>query len=61
MPQTASELRAAILGLIGDYTAAAFPVKPFVPGVSAVPVSSKVFDADDISHLVDASLDYDQS
>jgi CDP-6-deoxy-D-xylo-4-hexulose-3-dehydrase len=44
--------------LIGDYHAAAFARKPFVPGVTPIPVSGKVFDADEIRHLVDASLDF---
>ena len=32
--------------------------KEFVPGESNVPVSGKVFDVEDLGHLVDASLDF---
>jgi CDP-4-dehydro-6-deoxyglucose reductase, E1 len=55
---SADALRAHILDLIGAYHAAAFASKPFIPGVTPVPVSGKVFDADDIRHLVDSSLDF---
>ncbi len=51
-------LRARILDLVADYHAAAFPQQEFVPGVSYVPVSGKVFGASEIQHLVDASLDF---
>ena len=58
MGSSAAELRRQILGLIDSYHDAAFPKTDFVPGESAVPVSGKVFDADDLTHLVDASLDF---
>jgi CDP-6-deoxy-D-xylo-4-hexulose-3-dehydrase len=35
-----------------------WPQKEFVPGESNVPVSGKVFDVEDLGHLVDASLDF---
>lgn len=54
----ASELRAKILDLVAEYHDAAFPPTPFIPGETAVPVSGKVFDATDIQHLVDSSLDF---
>ena len=54
----AGALRAQILELVGRYHDAAFAGAPFVPGVSPVPVSGKVFDADEIELLVDASLDF---
>jgi CDP-6-deoxy-D-xylo-4-hexulose-3-dehydrase len=44
--------------LVRDYHEAAFPPTPFVPGDSPVPTSGRVFDADDLRHLVDASLDF---
>ena len=52
------ELRAKIHELVTEYFAAAFPRKPFVGGVSHVPVSGKVFDEDELQHLVDSSLDF---
>lgn len=51
-------LRQQILDLIPRYHQAAFPPKPFVPGETPVPVSGKVFDAEDVRYLVDASLDF---
>jgi CDP-4-dehydro-6-deoxyglucose reductase, E1 len=56
--EAADELRAQILRLVGEYHAAAFPGDGFRPGETAVPVSGKVFDADEMQHLVDASLDF---
>jgi len=54
----AASLRAEILALVREYHDAAFPEKPFLGGISAVPVSGKVFDADELEHLVDSSLDF---
>lgn len=58
MPPNADELRARILGLVAEYHDAAFPSRPFVPGETPVPVSGRVFGANDIRFLVDASLDF---
>ena len=55
---TPEALRAEILGLVERYHAVAFPDRPFEPGVTPVPVSGKVFDADDMQSLVDSSLDF---
>lgn len=55
---SADELRAQILELVKAYHDAAFPERPFVPGVSYVPVSGRVFDAAEIGSLVDSSLDF---
>jgi CDP-6-deoxy-D-xylo-4-hexulose-3-dehydrase len=52
------ELRAQILDLTREYYDVAFPAKEFVGGISQVPVSGKVFDADEMSNIVDASLDF---
>jgi CDP-6-deoxy-D-xylo-4-hexulose-3-dehydrase len=54
----AHELRARILELVREYHGAAFGARGFLPGASAVPVSGRVFDADELEHLVDASLDF---
>jgi hypothetical protein len=55
---TADALRAQILDLVREYHQAAFPPADFVPGASAVPVSGRVFDDDDLVKLVDSSLDF---
>jgi CDP-4-dehydro-6-deoxyglucose reductase, E1 len=51
-------LRAQIRELVAKYHAEAFPRREFIAGQSTVPVSGKVFDAEDIQHAVDASLDF---
>lgn len=58
MTERASELRDRILGLVAEFHDEQFCGKNFVPGESAVPVSGKVLDSDDMQHLVDASLDF---
>ena len=55
---TPDQLREQILDLVEQYHAVAFPERPFVPGVSPVPVSGKVFDSADMRSLVDSSLDF---
>ena len=50
--------RDEILKLVEGHCAETWPQKPFRPGQDPVPVSGKVFDADDVQHLVDASLDF---
>ena len=50
--------RERILSLVPDYFKGAFPARDFVAGESAVPVSGKVFDEDDLTCLLDASLDF---
>ena len=51
-------MRQEILELVGKYYAEAFPKKPFLGGISQLPVSGKVFDADELTNLVDSSLDF---
>ena len=55
---TPEALRSEILALVERYYTVAFPDRPFEPGVTPVPVSGKVFDADDMQSLVDSSLDF---
>ena len=55
---TSKEIREQILSLVRDYYAVNWPEPPFTPGETPVPVSGKVFDADDLVHLMDASLDF---
>jgi CDP-6-deoxy-D-xylo-4-hexulose-3-dehydrase len=52
------ELRAAMRRLTTEYYQEAFPEPPFVPGVSPVPVSGRVFDQDDLAAIVDSGLDF---
>ena len=58
MSSPADQLRSRILDLVSEYHEAAFPARQFVPGESMVPVSGRVFDANDIRLLVDSSLDF---
>ena len=58
MTNRADELRAQILDTIHEYYSAAFPQREFIPGETPVPISGKVFDADEIKLLVDAGLDF---
>jgi CDP-4-dehydro-6-deoxyglucose reductase, E1 len=51
-------LRAKILALVAEYYQEAFPPKEFIPGITPVPVSGKVFDATELQYLVDSSLDF---
>jgi CDP-4-dehydro-6-deoxyglucose reductase, E1 len=52
------ELRAEIRRLTGEYHRVAWSKSPFRPGEDPVPVSGMVFDADEMEHLIDASLDF---
>ncbi len=54
----AEALRKQILELVEQYHDEAYPEEEFVPGKSAVPVSGRVYDGEDISTLVDSSLDF---
>jgi CDP-6-deoxy-D-xylo-4-hexulose-3-dehydrase len=58
MSENSDRLRARILELVADYATEAFPEKQFVPGETPVPVSGRVFDAQDIQSLVDSGLDF---
>jgi CDP-6-deoxy-D-xylo-4-hexulose-3-dehydrase len=54
----ADEIRAAILELVSQYYRAAWPEKPFVAGETPVSCAGRVFDAEELALLVDASLDF---
>ena len=58
MSRSKETIREEILALVSEYHGVAFAPKPFVPGESNVPVSGKVFDAREMQHLVDSSLDF---
>ena len=51
-------LRQQILSLVGEYYSEAFPKKPFLGGISQIPVSGKVFDESELTNLVDSSLEF---
>ncbi len=53
-----AQLRHLILDLVGEYARRHHAPKTFVPGESAVPVSGKVYGAEDMQALVDSSLDF---
>lgn len=57
--KTADKLREEILALVHDYYDTRWGQKEsFIPGKTRVPVSGKVFDANDLVSLVDSSLDF---
>lgn len=55
---TPAALRDEIMDLVRRYHAAAHASKPFVSGKSAVPVSGKVYGAEEMQLLVDSALDF---
>jgi len=52
------QLRRRILELVAEYHDARFARRSFVPGETPIPVSGKVFDADEMERLVEAALDF---
>src|SRR3954453_11225662 len=58
MDNRADSLRARILDLVRQYHGTAFTAPDFTPGGSSVPCSGRVFDAEELVHLVDSSLDF---
>jgi CDP-4-dehydro-6-deoxyglucose reductase, E1 len=55
---TSDQLRRHICALIPEYFRAEFPLREFVPGETPVPMSGKVFDAEELEFLVDSALDF---
>lgn len=53
----AQALRARIEELVDEYAAIALAPQPFLPGVSSVPPSGKLLNADELKNMVNASLD----
>lgn len=51
-------LRNQVLENVARYHAEAFPEPVFVPGRTPVPCAGRVFDAEELVHLVDAALDF---
>ncbi len=58
MKESGQQLREQILRLTADYYASQWPQQTFQPGKDYIPVSGKVFDAEELSVLVDSSLDF---
>src|ERR1035437_8806044 len=52
------QIRAAIRQLTAEFYTEVFREKPFIPGESAVPVSGRVFDDNDMFAIVDSGLDF---
>lgn len=52
------ELKQRILALVTEYFETAHNQEAFVPGESEVPISGRVYDAQEMVHLVDASLEF---
>jgi CDP-4-dehydro-6-deoxyglucose reductase, E1 len=52
------EIRSKILGLVKEYYQEKFVEKPFIPGESTVRYAGRVFDVNELVHLVDSSLDF---
>ena len=55
---TAKQLRQRIESLVREYYGAQFAERPFTPGVDLTHYAGRVFDADELCALVDASLDF---
>ena len=53
-----AQRRAAIFDQVAEYHALAFARRPFVPGETPVPVTGKVFDAQELIKLTDATLEF---
>ena len=58
MTKSKEDLQVEIESLVREYHRVAFPDQQFIPGVSPVPVSGKVFDSDEIWNLVDSGLEF---
>lgn len=58
MTDRGKQLRSRILELVREFHDEEWPERTFIPGVSAVPVSGRVFDAEEVATLVDCSLDF---
>jgi CDP-6-deoxy-D-xylo-4-hexulose-3-dehydrase len=58
MNKTPQQLRAEILELVRAYHRSAFPAQPFDAAFTTIPPAGRVFDDDDMVHLVDSSLDF---
>ena len=53
-----ASLHERILSLVGEYVALRHQQPVFTPGVDYIPPSGKVFDASEVRHLIDSSLEF---
>src|SRR5271155_82411 len=53
----AAAIKNEIFDLVNEYYKEAFAIKDFVAGEDKVPVSGKVFDQDELNHIVESALD----
>ena len=51
------DIKKEILNLVDQFAVDKFSQKDFIPGVTPVPVSGKVLDAEELKYMVEASLD----
>ncbi|AJS57573.1 lipopolysaccharide biosynthesis protein RfbH [Paenibacillus sp. IHBB 10380] len=58
MENSAQNLREQILRLSAEYYAQTWPERTFEAGTDYVPVSGKVFDHEELSFLIDSSMDF---
>jgi CDP-4-dehydro-6-deoxyglucose reductase, E1 len=56
--RSAEELRQQILALTREYYQRQWPGRPFVPGETYIPVAGRVFDDEELVHVVEAGLDF---
>ena len=56
--QQEEDLREKVFAAVKDYYQYKFTNKTFIPGQTYIPASGKVFDDQELVHLVDASLDF---
>jgi len=54
----AERLRTSILELVQEYYEVSFAQKTFIPGETYIPFAGRVFDADEMLRLTEASLDF---
>src|SRR5579863_9454775 len=57
MTNSSDQLRQEILDKSAEFFSQAFSPQKFVPGLSPVPVSGKMVDADDLRSVIDSALD----
>ena len=55
--KSSDDIRKEISGLVEQYAEAIYAPKPFIAGVTPVPVSGKVIGAEELKNMVEASLD----
>ena len=51
------DIKKEIFNLVDRFAVDKFSQKDFIPGVTPVPVSGKVLDAEELKYMVEASLD----